>query len=194
MGELYQTSGGIYKGQGKGYHIEKKGECWERPEEGFIKVNSDGSYKHPRFKGSYGVIARDHEGEIVDGKYEIFYVNNVLSAEAAGLKEGMKLAMERNMISVIFETDSLELYEAIQDDTRIPWCADSLIRELNNMKAPFPSCKVCYISRKKNGAADWIAKARRDKELPEDWVQHIPDRLISILDKDGLPGPPSLLV
>lgn len=104
-----------------------------------MKVNSDGSFKGPGFRGSYGIIIRYGEGRMLTGSSGDCYANSSICAEAAGLKAGVSLAMGLNCDSVGFEFDSLELYGALQDDTKIPWHIESIIMELIAMKNLFPS-------------------------------------------------------
>lgn len=169
--------------------VAKEGEKqdkWKAPDEGTLKINCDGSFKLPSREGGYRVIVRDYKGVLIDGCSGVAMVNSALGAEAAALKAGMVLAIQKHFTSVVFETDSIELVEALQDDTRVPWHVSSEIEELNALRFPFPSWEFSYISRKLNMAADWVARAERMKKISSDWIQVQPIELFRRLEGDKL--------
>lgn len=176
--------------EGKVVKAGKEGSQWKPPDPGFIKINFDGAYRKPGCRGTFGVVARDEEGKWMSGRSGDCFISNALSAEMFGAKASMELAMDKGWEKVTFETDSKELFESIQDDTRVPWYVEAQARALTNLLNSFPSWSFSCVRRDSNLAADWVAKAARDGALKEDWVDNIPLGLIGILDKDGLPGPP----
>lgn len=127
---------------------------------------------------------------MLSGKSGECFISNSLSAEMEVAKAGMELAKEKGWDKVVFETDSLELFESVQDETRAPWYAEAQARELAAVMSSFPSWSFSLARRCCNSAADWVAKATRDGILAEDWLENIPLGLDWILSLEGLLDPP----
>ncbi|XP_041017966.1 uncharacterized protein LOC121260189 [Juglans microcarpa x Juglans regia] len=87
---------------------------WSPPPTGIIKVNWDAALWEDQDKLGIGLVARDHEGRIIASK-KVAKAGCVipLLAEAIGAYQGVKLASEMNLESVIFEGDSLQVVQAI---------------------------------------------------------------------------------
>lgn len=163
---------------------------WEKPEEGVWRFNCDGSIKLPELNGGFGVVVRDCNGLLIDGANGDMLVNSVLAAEAFALKHAVKMAMQKSVYSAVFEIDSKELFDSIQDETCGHWSADHFIQDLRAMKTAFPSWSLSLVSRSCNTAADWVAGHSRVNECLVNWKEHPPRSLVQILTMDGLPGPP----
>ncbi|KAK5794946.1 hypothetical protein PVK06_036200 [Gossypium arboreum] len=83
-------------------------ECWEKPPNGYIKVNVDAAVS----KGcrGFGAIARDHDGFVLGGCYKFREETlDVGWAELEAFKEGIKLAEKLNLTQLILESDSAVL-------------------------------------------------------------------------------------
>ncbi|GKU88076.1 hypothetical protein SLEP1_g2381 [Rubroshorea leprosula] len=81
--------------------------CWEKPPEGYCKLNTDGSAHGNPGPTSAGGVIRDHLGRwIVGFACKIGYAS-CLRAELWGIREGLLLAYQRNIQNLIVEVDSL---------------------------------------------------------------------------------------
>jgi hypothetical protein len=68
---------------------------WRRPDEGWVKVNTDAVFDADSCKGSIGVVVQDHNSLVLAAAARWFdSVLDALTAEAIAAKEGMELAVE----------------------------------------------------------------------------------------------------
>ncbi|XP_071678543.1 uncharacterized protein [Lolium perenne] len=87
---------------------------WDPPPQGWIKVTVDGSFLQEHERGTTGAVIRDHLGKIiVDAGNTIPRCNSVEEAEAFALLEGAKLAKEWTNGLVIFESDCIQVVNAV---------------------------------------------------------------------------------
>ncbi|KAK8973020.1 hypothetical protein V6N11_047023 [Hibiscus sabdariffa] len=80
---------------------------WMKPELGWIKVNVDGAWLERENMAAIGVVARDHNGLLLDARakrLEGSYTPEIV--EACAIVEGVRVAVENGWQRVIFEGDS----------------------------------------------------------------------------------------
>lgn len=69
--------------------------AWQRPEEGWVKVNTDAAFDATMCTGSAGVVIRDHDGLVLAAASRwLGSVPDVLTTEALAAREGLELALE----------------------------------------------------------------------------------------------------
>lgn len=79
---------------------------WHPPEADFIMLNSDGAVKARLGLASVGGLFRNHNGDWIIGYVSRIGVTNSLLAELWGLREGLRLARNREFNKIIVEIDS----------------------------------------------------------------------------------------
>ena len=88
---------------------------WLFPEEGIVKINTDGSCIQEAHKAGYGGLLRDSLGHWLSGFYGFAGDIDVLQAELIGIKIGLWHALELGYRKVVCESDSQEAVGLIQD-------------------------------------------------------------------------------
>ncbi|KAF8686219.1 hypothetical protein HU200_043600 [Digitaria exilis] len=82
---------------------------WQKPNEGWIKINTDAAFDPGTCTGSAGVVIRNHDGLVQAAAARWFDdTPDVLTAEAMAAKEGLELAVECGLFSrsmVCFRVD-----------------------------------------------------------------------------------------
>ncbi|CAM8895147.1 unnamed protein product [Rhodiola kirilowii] len=97
-------------------HMENAdlGGRWRPPEGGFVKVNSDGSWAASSRLAAMSSIARDCQGIVLWSWTESMeFCSCPSEAEGRALLRSMELAHHFNIMKVIFEVDSLDVYRAV---------------------------------------------------------------------------------
>lgn len=91
---------------------------WRRPLDDVVKINSDGSYMAGTGEGGWGYVIRDGEGGVLyAGAGNLVRLTEALQAEVQACWEGAKAAAEHGIERVILETDSLQLVQAMKDNS-----------------------------------------------------------------------------
>jgi hypothetical protein len=93
---------------------------WRPPEDGCVKVNSDGSFDAARGQGAGAAVLRDHRGQILAAQAKWFgSVQEVLVTEALAARDGLKLASDLGLPRIVLESDSSMLVNAIKSSTML---------------------------------------------------------------------------
>uniref|UniRef100_A0A0A9CHE7 Reverse transcriptase zinc-binding domain-containing protein n=1 Tax=Arundo donax TaxID=35708 RepID=A0A0A9CHE7_ARUDO len=90
---------------------------WAPPIEGVIKINVDGSFLADQKKGSWGFIARDHEGLVLlAGAGTIYAVHDAQCAEMAACRMTLEATAANGMTRIIIETDCSIMVTALKSN------------------------------------------------------------------------------
>ncbi|KAK8580319.1 hypothetical protein V6N13_143432 [Hibiscus sabdariffa] len=91
------------------------GVCWSRPDEGWVKVNSDGTVgKESRVAYATGFV-RDHRQWVIDNARKIGR-RSVVEAEIWGTYDGLQRTWALGLRMVVLELDRLVLVKALIGD------------------------------------------------------------------------------
>lgn len=96
---------------------------WKKPPVGFYKINCDASFCHASTTAFIAAICRDHKGVITGLQSDV--INNCSSATEAefrALALSFKLAVQKGLDRVVFETDSstaLNILYGKQNESRL---------------------------------------------------------------------------
>ncbi|KAF7814122.1 reverse transcriptase [Senna tora] len=95
------------------------------------------------------------------------------------------LAREKGFSRVVFESDCLELVQALVADSPImDWRAFSVVEDIRRLSKEFSAFSFSWIPRSANQAADWVAVSAAKKMCPSDWVLVPPSSLALLLSRD----------
>jgi len=82
---------------------------WTKPLEGWAKLNSDGSVMGRTGKVEGGSMIRNHEGVWLKGFARPIGSTNSCNAELWALRDGLVMAMEMGLNSLVIELDALSV-------------------------------------------------------------------------------------
>ncbi|XP_048496282.1 uncharacterized protein LOC125495569 [Beta vulgaris subsp. vulgaris] len=109
-------------------------------------------------KASCGFVVRDDSGEaVVAGAKALGSSISILQAEAWGLREGVKAALEIGVAKVLIEGDNLAVINSVNKSWRIPWEIANIISDVARDIELFSSAKVHHVFKEANRAADFMA-------------------------------------
>jgi hypothetical protein len=91
---------------------------WQRPYEGWLKVNTDVAFDSSSCTGRAGVVIRDHLGLVQAATARwLDDVSDALTAEAMAAKEDLELAVENGYDRAILEIDCRGLQTLLEDSS-----------------------------------------------------------------------------
>ena len=141
---------------------------WSKPLEGWYKLNSDGaSYGNPS-KVRGGGLIRDCNGSWFKGFARSIGFATSITAEAWALRDGLKLALNAGVQSLIVELDAKVLVDLVKSnvDTKKPY--SPLLYDCRCLLRRFLRVQVVHVYREGNRCAD--ALARWGGTMTEDFV------------------------
>jgi ribonuclease HI len=158
-------------------------ERWHKPDQGWLKVNTDASYLMNESLGFWGAIVRDHTGNIVASAWSpIDRCCSVGEAEAIAAVEGIRLAVSLNSPTIL-ETDCQYVANALTSDHQDRSQARFAFIEARQIGQDLPYLKIKKISRTANRAAHLLAAYSRSNKCNGELFNSAP---VCILEQASL--------
>lgn len=160
---------------------------WKQPQEGTIKVNTDAALFEDSNCYAYAMVARDHEGKLVEaissckqGK------TDPELAEAIGIREALSWIKATAWPSVVLETDCLTATQAIRCTSVNLSYLGRVIDECKHLLSELDNRKVIlkFVKRSSNNVAHFIA--RHSSSIADRiWSgENVPSEFIHVLLND----------
>lgn len=139
---------------------------WDFPEQGWVKVNTDGASRGNPGRSSIGFVLRNEEGDVLYacGKEIQEGTNSV--AEAKAISEALKFCVQHDYVLIDLHTDSMVLQKVITGEWKPPWVLGSLVEEIMDLMKR-ANVKISHTLREGNKLADHIANYALDNGLLE---------------------------
>ncbi|XP_073362638.1 uncharacterized protein [Aegilops tauschii subsp. strangulata] len=173
---------------GKQNHSKPKEKTqWRPPEVDVLKFNFDGAFVPGGNQSAWGVIARDHTGDVVAcmaGKCE--HINDAFAAELQAAAGAMELATHLGAIRICLETDSQLLQSALLPKEPSFSAYASVLDDLKTqMSLWFSKCDVMACRREANAAAHELAKLGYECNVNEPtlWDVNVPPSVAGLIVK-----------
>ncbi|PRQ19701.1 putative ribonuclease H [Rosa chinensis] len=132
---------------------------WTMPDDGYVKLNVDGTRAGQSGQIGAGGVLNDHNGDWLAG----FMINvgkgHVLTAEAWGLLSGLKLATDLQVNKIEIESDSAILIKLIVEGCESSHPLGSILNSCKSLLNGFEDVKIKHIFRESNMTADAMAKS-----------------------------------
>ncbi|OMO70966.1 hypothetical protein COLO4_28425 [Corchorus olitorius] len=101
---------------------------WQPPDQGWVKVNCDGSFDAKTGKAATGIMIRGHHGKLLNGTGRRVLTDEALTIEALAIKDRCKLAKENGFEKVVVESDSAAIIGDInRKDGRSAWKTSTVV-------------------------------------------------------------------
>ncbi|XP_060964982.1 uncharacterized protein LOC133033953 [Cannabis sativa] len=136
-----------------------KSNCWRKPDEYTVKVNVDGATFEAHQKFSFGCVARDHHGKLIEAISESRW--GCVSAEIAeviGIKEALSWIKRKGWGRVVIESDALVVVQAINSSVHMPSQFGLLVEDCRTIVASLNNVLISYVNRSANRAAHCVAR------------------------------------
>ncbi|KAF5479796.1 hypothetical protein F2P56_000588 [Juglans regia] len=158
---------------------------WERPENGWVKVNWDAALNLKERRMGAGIIVRDEKGEALvamcDQKTN---VDSPVIAECFALRMAVELCGELNIHKAVFEGDARTIIEAVQSVKEENSVFGSLIDDIKFLFQNRLDWKIQFAYRERNIVAHTLAKSAIDLLEKTIWIEEVPDFAVRSLDSD----------
>jgi hypothetical protein len=132
---------------------------WEKPDVGWTKVNVDASFSIEQSSGSWGAVARDHDGRVIASAWGIIeHCRSAQVCEAIFCYEDPKLTINDTSNRIIIETDCQSLLSIFKPDSEDRSDARFIAEDFNRLIAEGKIVILSYKNRNDNNLAHEIAK------------------------------------
>ncbi|OMO65780.1 reverse transcriptase [Corchorus capsularis] len=136
---------------------------WEKPKEGQVKINTDGSWFQRTNEAAVGGVVRGSCGEWLLGFSQSVGECSIDLAELWGILQGLSLAWSRGFNDIVVESDSATSVDMIKKGVNKNHPHFCIIAAIQDYLSKEWTCQLHYIPREKNFVADWMAKNSSDR-------------------------------
>jgi hypothetical protein len=159
---------------------------WQRPDEGWLKVNTDATFDSSSCTGHAGVVIRDHLGLVKEAAARwLDDVSDALTFEAMAAKEG--LAVENGYDRVILEIDCRGLQTLLEDSFCVRSVIGGLCFDITELSRSFIDFRVKWVCREANSVANYYASMVSVTERSLFWLDYVPYWLMGLAAADCTP-------
>jgi ribonuclease HI len=156
---------------------------WSRPVNGWVKLNTDGSFVSSEIAGA-GMILRDSDGKIIFSACRaLFSCRDALEAELCACMEGISYALHRSDLPIAVELDSLVAVSMITCDGCDRSAYAFLVKEIRYLLSLRQSC-ITHVSRSQNKASDSLAAFGRAQGRTMTWIGSAPPDVLELVAMD----------
>ncbi|KAI3473514.1 hypothetical protein Pfo_031507, partial [Paulownia fortunei] len=138
---------------------EKKAKhvLWEKPQEGWFKLNTNGAAKGQTEQAGTGGIIRDHFGNVVVAYYEYIGNCNSIYAEIFALVKGLELAKGEGIVNLWIEMDTQIGINLVSSNTaQGHWRLQEMLAKSKYIMSQMHT-HISHIYREENKIADFLA-------------------------------------
>uniref|UniRef100_M8BSG8 Uncharacterized protein n=1 Tax=Aegilops tauschii TaxID=37682 RepID=M8BSG8_AEGTA len=161
---------------------------WSRPPSGFLKINTDAAFHRDTNSGGWGFVIRDEQGRaMAAGAGNLVHISDALHAEALALLYAIKMAAHMGCDKVLFETDSTQLWRAVNSNEYDLANLGAIIRSITfQLSVEFSSARVVSCPRACNRVAHVLAAygVNLGAEMCETWLGQLPDFVLNYVMGD----------
>ncbi|XP_050136232.1 uncharacterized protein LOC126611989 [Malus sylvestris] len=150
-----------------------------------LKMNIDGSWNAGRLVAGFGAISKDFNGCFVaatTGRFDD--VSSPLIPEAMAVRAGLQWAIDRGYHSLIIETDSLQIVQALRDPTLNSSIIGQVAEDCKALLNTITKANITHIRRNANIDAHCLAKVGLSLIQSCEWFGSPPSILTDILVED----------
>ena len=157
---------------------------WDRPEIGWMKLNTDGSaLGNPGSAGGGGVI-RDWVGRWVAGFSRKIGIATSLLAKLWAFRDGLMLCVDRNLAMVEVELDAKAVVDMLANPLYSNNAISPLLEDCRFLISKIPHVKIKHCYREANRCADNLARMGANQILDFILYDDAPGDLGVIVEAD----------
>ncbi|KAK9931811.1 hypothetical protein M0R45_019074 [Rubus argutus] len=157
---------------------------WQPPLFGWVKINSDGTWKHDAGVGGYGAVFRDHRGYFLGAFASSLDIPSSVAAEVMAVIKAIELAWVRDWKHIWIEVDSSIVLHYLLFPSLVPW--NLRVRWMNCIHTISQmSFRSSHIFREGNRVADALANFGSSSSSSRFvWWDSPPSFIVSLCNED----------
>ncbi|XP_027099177.1 uncharacterized protein [Coffea arabica] len=180
--QLAQDAGIVEEGNSAGKVGATRG--WEKPQDNWIKINTDAALNMKRGKAGWGIVARDrHERVIRSWACPTTCCADAKVEEALVIREAMGLARREGWRKVEFESDCklvVDKINAYEEESSIA----IILADIWSLRTKFDKCCFSFTRGSNNSVSHQLAKFAIDLKDIAEWKCDFPAWLLELAQAD----------
>ena len=157
---------------------------WEKPIQGWWKLNTDGSYCGNTSLANCGGVVRDDAGRWVIGFSRSIDMTNSFAIELWGLREGLLLCSNLNITSLEIELDAKSIVDALGNPSHVNNIISPLLDDCRLLISRILQVCIKHCFRQANRCADSLARMSYCLDANFSTFDSLPVDLIDVVEDD----------
>ncbi|KAM7525590.1 hypothetical protein LguiA_015492 [Lonicera macranthoides] len=158
---------------------------WKFPPAGIVKINTDGSCLGNPGPAGFGGVARDNQGNWLEGFAGFIGKATILKAELWAVREAMMLIKRKHWLYAIVEVDSSNVCDLLKGEDVEEHPLKVLIQDCKSIMMEL-KLSVHHTLREGNRCADAMAKLGVNQMEKLEVFHHVPSVVKGILEADAM--------
>nr|XP_027127722.1 uncharacterized protein LOC113743823 [Coffea arabica] len=176
----------VHYGKVKEKLVQLRAFSWVKPLGQAVNLNTNASVVSGRAMG--GGVVRSTKGDLVFAFYKEFGEQDILSAEALALQEGLRSCQDNNLLGFVVEVDSSTLVSVVSSKMPSRWPLCNIIRHIQFLVANL-GVSLVHTFREANAVADALASLNLRSDVRFSSAADLPSKVWSLLQFDKLSTP-----
>lgn len=144
---------------------------WERPRNGWMKLNVDGSFDINSEKGGIGMILRNCLGSVIFSSCRsLDSCSGPLEAELRACVEGLHLALHWSLLPIQVETDCSFVIQLLHHSDKDRSVLANIVQEAKLLTAGDRQIAISKVQRSQNVISHFLANKARAESLSSLWL------------------------
>ena len=131
--------------------------CWEKPDPGWMKLNTDGASNSSLGIAGGGSLLTDDAGKWVVGFARKIGKADSFLAELWALRDGLLLCQQMNLTAIIIELDAKAIVDALTNLTYSNSIVSTLFHDCRQLVTSFSQHRIRQVYLEANSCADRLA-------------------------------------
>ena len=157
---------------------------WEKPEQGWLKLNTDGSWNAKLGQAAGGGLIRDGLGNWVGGFIRKMGSVNSFTAEVWALRNGLILCHQMKLPAIYVELDAKSLVDALSNPSYNNLVISPIFDDCKLLISKIPLVRIKHIFREANICANCLANSGHSQALDFVILSAPPVELSSCVEAD----------
>ncbi|XP_069145589.1 uncharacterized protein [Solanum lycopersicum] len=141
---------------------------WEKPQQPFLKLNTDGSALNNPGRNGGGGIVRDYQGNMIYAFTIPLGIGTNNQEKIQAVSHGLDWCIQHRYRKIHLEVDLELVIHLLSNQTNYPWNLQPYIREIHRIVHQLERFKITHVYREANNTADRLSKYSHNTDI----VQH----------------------
>nr|POE84934.1 putative ribonuclease h protein [Quercus suber] len=157
---------------------------WSKPGDGWLKLNTDGSFGGEGVNSGCGGLIRDSNGLWIRGFAKTVVVNSSLASEMWALREGLTLCLDLQPQAMEIKLDATAAISFLSGNSNTNGDLSGLVDDCRDLLLQLPQVRMLHCYREANSCADALARLGAAGDGGDSYFVTPPHSVIPLLNFD----------